>query len=448
MKIKKILAREVIDSRGNPTVEVDVFSENNIMARAIVPSGASTGEREACELRDNNPKRYMGKGVLKAVKNVNEIIGPELIKKGFDIDEQKNIDYFLIKLDGTPFKTKLGANAILGVSMAVAKLAANLKGMQLYEYLGNKKGYILPTPMLNIINGGAHADNCVDFQEMMIVPIGAKSITDAIRYSSEIYHHLKLILKKHNFSTLIGDEGGFAPNCDSIEATLQLLVDAIKDAGYVASTDGNNTKSIGIALDVAASELYVNNGDKKGQYYFKKLSKFKNKEIYKSQNEMLEFYEKLTTEFPIISIEDPFGENDWEGFQKITKQIGHKVQIVGDDIFVTNIKYLKKGIEMHAANSILIKVNQIGTLTETIEAINMANENGWTSVVSHRSGETEDVTIADLSVALNTGQIKTGSMARTDRVAKYNQLIRINEHLKDHAVYKGKKSYKFKNTNN
>lgn len=442
MKIKKIHAIEVIDSRGNPTIEVEVTSENCQFGRAIVPSGASTGEREACELRDNDKSRFHGKGVLQAVKNVNKIIGPAIIENNFLITDQKGIDNFMIALDGTPFKTKLGANAILGVSMAVVKLAAKLTCQPLYRYLGGVNSHILPTPMLNILNGGVHANNAIDFQEFMIVPVGAPNIKEAIRYAAEIYASLKDILKEHKFSTLIGDEGGFAPNCSSTEEALDLLLEAIKKAGYVPSTDCNNKKAISLALDVAASELFVKEGAHKNKYYFKKLSKFKNEEIYKTQEEMLCFYEKIVDKYPIISIEDPFDENDWDGFIKITKRLGNKIQIVGDDLFVTNTHYIQKGIEQKAANSVLIKVNQIGTITETINAIEMAQNNNWTAIISHRSGETEDVTIADIAVALNTGQIKTGSMARTDRIAKYNQLIRINEKLGKNACFLGGKSFK------
>jgi enolase len=419
--IVEIRGREVIDSRGNPTVEVEVLTASGAFGRAIVPSGASTGEKEAVELRDDDKKRYLGKGVLKAVKNVNTEIAKELV--GESVLDQNRIDQLLIKLDGTPNKSRLGANAILGVSMAVAHAAANYLGLPLYRYLGGFNAKKLPVPMMNIMNGGAHANWGIDIQEFMIMPVGAKNIKDAIRMGAEIYHNLKAVLKKENLPTSVGDEGGFAPVLKQNEQAIKLIVSAIELAGYVPGKD------VYLALDVAASELW-----EKGNKY-----DFEGKKI--SSDEMIDFYEKMVKKYPIISIEDGLGEHDWEGWNKLTARLGKKVQIVGDDLFVTNPAILKKGIEQGLGNSILIKVNQIGTLTETFDAIEMAKQAGYTAVVSHRSGETEDTTLADIAVAFNCGQIKTGSMARTDRVAKYNQLIRIEEDLGEVALYDGLKTF-------
>lgn len=403
-KIKNIIGREVLDSRGNPTVEVDVILECGIVGRAIVPSGASTGEREALELRDLD-SRYMGKGVLKAVNNVNTCIRDALI--GMDSLDQKKIDYTMIALDGTDNKSKLGANAILGVSMANLKAAALYNGEPLYKYIGN--GNVLPVPMMNILNGGAHADNPLDIQEFMIVP-QSDSIKERVRIGAEVFHNLKAILKSKGMVTAVGDEGGFAPNISSNEDALILIVDAIKKAGY------NPGKDVLLALDVAASELYSDG------FYYLDGKKY-------STDELIDFYEHLVNKYPICSIEDPVDENDWEGFNLITKRLGDKIQIVGDDLFVTNKKYLKKGIDSNSGNAILIKVNQIGTITETLETIELANKYNYKTIISHRSGETEDTTIAHLAVGLNLGQIKTGSLSRTDRVCKYNELIRIEEEL-------------------
>ncbi len=403
-KIKNIIGREVLDSRGNPTVEVDVILECGIVGRAIVPSGASTGEREALELRDLD-SRYMGKGVLKAVNNVNTCIRDALI--GMDSLDQKKIDYTMIALDGTDNKSKLGANAILGVSMANLKAAALYNGEPLYKYIGN--GNVLPVPMMNILNGGAHADNPLDIQEFMIVP-QSDSIKERVRIGAEVFHNLKAILKSKGMVTAVGDEGGFAPNISSNEDALILIVDAIKKAGY------NPGKDVLLALDVAASELYSDG------FYYLDGKKY-------STDELIDFYEYLVNKYPICSIEDPVDENDWEGFNLITKRLGDKIQIVGDDLFVTNKKYLKKGIDSNSGNAILIKVNQIGTITETLETIELANKYNYKTIISHRSGETEDTTIAHLAVGLNLGQIKTGSLSRTDRVCKYNELIRIEEEL-------------------
>ena len=422
--ISEIYAREVIDSRGNPTVEVEVYTESGGFGRAIVPSGASTGEHEAVELRDGDKKRFLGKGVLKAVSNVNEIIGPELI--GMNVFDQVGIDNYMIELDGTPNKGKLGANAILGVSLACAKAAADLCGLSLYNYLGGFNAKELPTPMMNILNGGAHADWCIDIQEFMIMPVGAPTFKEAIRMGAEVFHNLKKVLKEMGCNTAVGDEGGYAPKLASNEEALKVIVKAIKNAGY------NPGRDVRIAMDIASSEFYNKET---------KLYELKSEGKNLTSDEMIAFYEDLVSKYPIISIEDGLAEDDWDGWKKLTKALGKKVQLVGDDLFVTNTKRLEKGIEMGVANSILIKVNQIGTLTETFDAIQMAQKAGYTAVVSHRSGETEDTTIADISVALNAGQIKTGSMSRTDRIAKYNQLLRIEDELGDTAKYNGLKSF-------
>ena len=433
MKIEKIHAREILDSRGNPTIEVEVTTDNGVMGRASVPSGASTGENEALELRDGDKSRFGGKGVLKAVENVNKVIGPAL--NGFDILNQRAIDYKMLDIDGTPTKSKLGANAILGVSLAVAHAAAKALNIPLYRYIGGSNTYILPVPMMNIINGGAHSDAPIAFQEFMIRPIGASSEKEAIRIGTEVFHSLQKNLKKRGLSTAVGDEGGFAPKLDNIEDALQSIVEAIKDAGYQPGKD------VTIAIDCAASEF---SSEKGGKYYYnyKQLSNGmpkdpNGKEL--SDDEQIKFLEELITKYPIDSIEDGLDENDWDGWQKLTKTLGDRCQLVGDDLFVTNTKFLEKGIKLGAANSILIKVNQIGSLTETLEAIEMAHRHGYTTVTSHRSGETEDTTIADIAVATNSGQIKTGSMSRTDRIAKYNQLIRIEEELGSNAQYGYKK---------
>ena len=430
MKIEKIVAREILDSRGNPTVEVDVILENGVMGRAAVPSGASTGENEALELRDGDKNRYLGKGTLKAVKNVNEIIAPAL--KGDCVLNQRALDYKMIALDGTPTKSKLGANAILGVSLAAAKAAANALGLPLYRYIGGCNTYTLPVPMMNIINGGAHSDAPIAFQEFMIRPVSAPNIKESIRMGAEVFHNLAKLLKARDLSTAVGDEGGFAPALDGIEDALTIICDAIKAAGYEPGKD------IKIAMDCAASEFAVQ--DEKGNWFYdyKQLKNGKQKDPNGkklSAEEQIAFLEHLIDTYPIDSIEDGLDENDWENWVKLTAKVGHKCQLVGDDLFVTNTKFLEKGIKMGAANSILIKVNQIGSLTETLEAIEMAHRHGYTTVTSHRSGETEDATIADIAVATNSGQIKTGSMSRTDRMAKYNQLIRIEEELGDVAAY-------------
>jgi len=422
--ITDVYAREVIDSRGNPTVEVEVYTESGAFGRGIVPSGASTGENEAVELRDNDKARYLGKGVLQAVRNVNEIIAPEVI--GMDVSQQVAIDQLMIELDGTPNKSKLGANAILAVSVACAHAAADYVGLPLYLYLGGFNAKQLPVPMMNVINGGKHADSGIDFQEFMIMPIGAKSFTEAVRMGAEVFHNLKKVLVEKGYNTSVGDEGGFAPLCEGVEEALDMIVEAIKKAGYKPGVD------IYIALDPAASEFY---NAKTKTYDMER----QNQMNYTSED-MIKFYEQITAKYPIISIEDGLAENDWDGWVELTRRIGDKVQIVGDDLFVTNTDYLTKGIKTKAANSILIKVNQIGTLTETFEAIEMAKKAGFTAVISHRSGETEDTTIADIAVATNAGQIKTGSMSRTDRVAKYNQLLRIEDELDDTARFLGLKS--------
>jgi enolase len=416
MKISSVKSREVIDSRGNPTVEVDVVA-NGALGRAIVPSGASTGEREAIELRDGDKSRYLGKGVLNAVRNVNETLGPRLL--GMDATGQKFIDEVMIEMDGTPTKSKLGANAILGVSMAVARAAANAARKPLYENLSFGKGVTLPVPFMNVINGGAHADNTIDFQEFMIVPKKFPSFREALRAGVETFHILKSILKKKGYSTNVGDEGGFAPNLKTIDEVLDTLMEAIDKAGYAGK--------IQLALDVAASELW-----NEGKYVFKKSDK-----SVKTSDEMATMYEKMCSKYPIVSIEDGLGENDWAGWKKLTERLGKKTQLVGDDLFVTNTEILRKGIKEGIANAILIKVNQIGTVTETVNAVLMAQEAKYGAMMSHRSGETEDSTIADLAVALNTGMIKTGSASRTDRMAKYNQLLRIEEELGSRAKFPG-----------
>ena len=422
--IREIKARQILDSRGNPTVEVDVLLESGARGRAAVPSGASTGEKEAIELRDGDKKRWMGKGVSKAVANVGQAIAPKLI--GMDALDQKSVDRTMIELDGTKTKGKLGANAILGVSLAVARAAANETGQPLYRYLGGAGARVLPVPLMNIINGGAHADNRLDLQEFMIMPVGAPSFAEGLRMATEVFHTLKALLKKKGLNTAVGDEGGFAPDLKSNEEALSLIMKAIEGAGYRPGND------IALALDAAASEFY-----EKGTYYLEAERKPK-----RSSEEMIKYYTKMVDNYPILSIEDGLSEHDWQGWKMLTEQLGRKVQLVGDDIFVTNVEIFAQGIKEGIGNSILIKVNQIGTLTETLEAIELAKQSGYTAVVSHRSGETEDTTIADIAVALNTGLIKTGSLSRTDRVAKYNQLIRIEEELGGDAVYPGRKAIK------
>ena len=433
MKIEKIHAREILDSRGNPTVEVDVVLENGVMGRAAVPSGASTGENEALELRDGDKGRYLGKGTLKAVENVNTIIAPALV--GDCVLDQRALDYKMLALDGTPTKSKLGANAILGVSLAAAKAAANALGLPLYRYIGGCNTYTMPVPMMNIINGGSHSDAPIAFQEFMIRPVSAPSIREAVRVGAEVFHNLAKLLKARGLSTAVGDEGGFAPALDGIEDALQIICDAIKAAGYEPGKD------VKIAMDCAASEFA---GQENGEWFYdyKQLKNGKKKDPNGkklSADEQIAFLEHLIDTYPIDSIEDGLDENDWENWVKLTEKVGKKCQLVGDDLFVTNTKFLQKGIEMGAANSILIKVNQIGSLTETLEAIEMAHRHGYTTVTSHRSGETEDATIADIAVATNSGQIKTGSLSRTDRMAKYNQLIRIEEELGATSRYAYKK---------
>ena len=429
MKIQKIHAREILDSRGNPTVEVDVVLENGVLGRAAVPSGASTGENEALELRDGDKNRYLGKGTLKAVENVNNIIAPAL--QGDCVLDQRALDYKMLALDGTPTKSKLGANAILGVSLAAAKAAANALGLPLYRYIGGCNSYTMPVPMMNIINGGAHSDAPIAFQEFMIRPVSAPSIKESIRMGAEVFHNLAKLLKARGLSTAVGDEGGYAPNFDGIEDALDTIVEAIKKAGYEPGKD------VKIAMDCAASE-FATCEDGKWFYDYRQLKNGAKKDPNGkklSADEQIAYLEQLITKYPIDSIEDGLDENDWDNWVKLTAKIGDRCQLVGDDLFVTNTKFLQKGIQMGAANSILIKVNQIGSLTETLEAIEMAHRHGYTSVTSHRSGETEDATIADIAVATNSGQIKTGSMSRTDRMAKYNQLIRIEEELGDVAKY-------------
>ena len=429
MKIEKIHAREILDSRGNPTVEVEVTLENGVMGRASVPSGASTGENEALELRDGDKGRFLGKGVLKAVANVNDIIAPAL--KGWNVFDQRGLDYKMLELDGTPTKSKLGANAILGVSLAAAHTAAAALNMPLYRYIGGANSYTLPVPMMNIINGGAHSSAPIAFQEFMIQPRSAKSEKEAIRCGAEVFHALGKLLKKRGLSTAVGDEGGYAPELNGIDDALDSICQAIKDAGYEPGKD------VTIAMDCASSE-FAYQKDGKWYYNYKQLNNGMPKDpngVEYDDEGQIAYLEELCNKYPIASIEDGLDENDWEGWQKLTAKIGDRVQLVGDDLFVTNTKFLEKGIKMHVANAILIKVNQIGSLTETLEAIEMAHRHGYNSVTSHRSGETEDTTIADIAVATNSGQIKTGSMSRTDRMAKYNQLIRIEEELGSEAVY-------------
>ena len=419
-----VYAREVLDSRGNPTVEVEVTTESGAFGRAIVPSGASTGEHEAVELRDNDKHRYLGKGVQKAVENVNEIIAPEI--QGYDVSQQILIDKKMIELDGTPNKGKLGANAILAVSMACARAAADYYGLPLYQYFGGFHAHQLPTPMMNILNGGAHADWCIDIQEIMVMPVGASTFKEALRMGAEVFHNLKKVLKAKGCNTAVGDEGGYAPKLESNEDALKSVIEAIKNAGYVPGKD------VCLAMDVASSEFY---NAKTKKYELKS----EGKEL--DAKGMVEFYEELCAKYPIISIEDGLDQNDWAGWKLLTQKLGKKVQLVGDDLFVTNPARLAEGIKQGIANAILIKVNQIGTLTETFEAVEMAKRAGYTAVVSHRSGESEDTTIADIAVALNAGQIKTGSASRTDRIAKYNQLLRIEDELEDAAYYGGLKSF-------
>ncbi|MEX2485461.1 MAG: phosphopyruvate hydratase [Brumimicrobium sp.] len=420
--IAKVIGRQILDSRGNPTVEVDVYTSNGSYGRAAVPSGASTGVHEAVELRDNDPERYMGKGVQNAVAFVNTVINDAL--EGQYLFNQKAIDYKLIEIDGTENKSRIGANAILGTSLAVAKAAASESGMSLFKYVGGAGAYTMPVPMMNILNGGSHADNKIDIQEFMVMPFGAESFSEGLRMGTEIFHHLKAVLKAKGYSTNVGDEGGFAPNLGSNEEAIEFVLEAIEKAGYKAG------EQIWIALDAASSEFY---DGKKKKYVFESTGS------EMTSDEMVDYWKTWSEKYPIISIEDGLDEDDWKGWQKLTKAIGDKVQLVGDDLFVTNTKRLERGIKEKSANSILVKVNQIGTLTETIEAVQMATANSFTSVMSHRSGETEDTTIADLAVALGCGQIKTGSASRSDRMAKYNQLIRIEEELGESAYYPGLK---------
>lgn len=420
--ITDVYAREVLDSRGNPTVEVEIFTESGAFGAALVPSGASTGEYEAVELRDGDKDRYLGKGVLKAVQNVNEVIAPELL--GVDITRQNIIDQIMIELDGTDNKGKLGANAILGVSMAVAHAAASYLEIPLYNYLGGFNAKTLPTPMMNILNGGEHADNNVDIQEFMIMPVGAETFQEALQAGAEIFHSLKNVLKSKGYNTAVGDEGGFAPNLGSNEEALQTIVEAIEAAGYKPG------KEVKLAMDVASSEMYDD-----GKYHLK------GEGVVRTSEEMVAWYEEMVAKYPIISIEDGLDENDWEGHKLLTERLGDRVQLVGDDLFVTNTERLARGIEQGVGNAILVKVNQIGTLTETFEAIEMAKRAGYTAVISHRSGETEDATIADIAVAANAGQIKTGAPSRTDRVAKYNQLLRIEDELAGMGEYAGLRAF-------
>jgi enolase len=423
--IAKVFARQILDSRGNPTIEVDVCTTNGVVGRAAVPSGASTGIHEAVELRDNDKSLYKGKGVLMAVHNVNSIINEAL--NGMDVFDQKSIDTLMIRLDNTENKSKLGANAILGVSLAVSKAAAQEAGLSLYKYIGGVGAVTMPVPMMNILNGGSHADNLIDIQEFMVMPFGASSFSEGLRWGTEVFHELKGVLKARGMSTNVGDEGGFAPNLSSNEEAIQVVIEAVEKAGFTPGKD------MYIALDAASSEFY---NAEKGKYIFESTGE------ERSSSEMVDFWVDWTRNYPIISIEDGLAEDDWDGWKLATDKLGDKVQLVGDDLFVTNTKRLKKGIDEGIANSILVKVNQIGSLTETIEAVQMATRNSYSSVMSHRSGETEDATIADLAVALNTGQIKTGSASRSDRMAKYNQLLRIEEELGDSAIYPGK-DFKF-----
>jgi enolase len=425
--IANIFARQILDSRGNPTIEVDVYTSNGVMGRAAVPSGASTGVHEAVELRDDDKNVYMGKGVLKAVQNVNKVIAEEL--KGYYVSEQNEIDRRMIELDGTPNKANLGANAILGVSLAVARAAAEESNQFLYRYIGGVNANTLPIPMMNIMNGGSHADNSIDFQEFMIMPVGAPTFSEALRMGAEVFHNLKAVLKKQGYSTNVGDEGGFAPNLKSNEEAITIILQAIEKAGYKPGID------VCIALDPASSEYFL---PKENVYHLHKSTGDK-----LTPSQMVDYWKNWVDKYPIISIEDGMAEDDWAGWKQMTDVMGDKIQLVGDDLFVTNVERLKMGIDQGIANSILIKVNQIGTLTETIDAVNMAYRNSYTAVMSHRSGETEDTTIADLAVALNTGQIKTGSASRTDRIAKYNQLLRIEELLGNNAKYLGK-DFKYK----
>jgi enolase len=422
-QITEVYAREILDSRGNPTLEVEVFLESGAMGRAAVPSGASTGEREALELRDGDNARYLGKGVLKAVANVNEQIADQVI--GMEASDQIGIDGKMCELDGTEYKSMLGANAILGVSLATAKAAADEAGLPLYQYIGGANAKELPVPMMNILNGGAHADNNVDIQEFMIMPAGAKNFAEALRMGAEVFHALKGVLKGKGYNTAVGDEGGFAPNLKSNEEALEVIMEAIEKAGYRPGGD------VLLALDVASSGLY-----RDGRYILENEA-----QPEKSADQLIDFYENLVNNYPIISIEDGMAENDWEGWKKLTDRLGKRVQIVGDDIFVTNPRIIKEGIAQGIANSILIKLNQIGTLTETLDAIEMAKRAGYTTVISHRSGETEDTTLADLAVAVNAGQIKTGSLCRTDRICKYNQLLRIEDELDITAIFRGKEVF-------
>lgn len=419
LEIESVFGREILDSRGNPTVEVEVIAEGGFVGRAAVPSGASTGAFEAVELRDGDKERYLGKGVTKAVDNINNIVAPEV--EGMNVFDQTAIDKLMIELDGTPNKSKLGANAILGVSLATAKAAAEALGLSLYQYIGGVNSKVLPVPMMNIINGGQHADNSVNIQEFMIMPVGAKSFKGALQMCAEVFHNLKSVLKAKGYSTAVGDEGGFAPNLKTDEEAIQVILEAVEKAGYKPGDDFR------IAIDAAATEMYQEDGT----YFFWKTG------IRKTRDEMVDFWAELVEKYPIISLEDGLDEEDWEGWKLLTERIGDKVQLVGDDLFVTNTERLKKGIDIEVANSILIKVNQIGTLTETLDAIEMANRAGYTAVVSHRSGETEDATIADIAVAVNAGQIKTGAPSRSDRVAKYNQLLRIEEELGNVSQYPG-----------
>ncbi len=426
-EIIDIHAREVLDSRGNPTVEVEVWLDTGVCGRAIVPSGASTGVREALELRDGDKSRFLGKGCLKAVDNVNNIIAPQIV--GMYADDQVGVDKKLLELDGTPFKKNLGANALLGVSLACARAAAEEVGLPLYKYLGGVNAKVLPTPMMNVVNGGAHADSTVDFQEFFIIPAGFKTFHEALRAGVETFHHLKTVLKEKGYVTAVGDEGGFAPSCkEGNTEPLELIVEAIKRAGYKPGEE------IFLGMDVAASEFY---DDATGKYDLKKSG-----QGVKTSEEMIAWYEEMIAKYPIITIEDGLAEGDWDGWKVLTERLGNKIQLVGDDLFVTNPSILAEGIKKGVANSILIKVNQIGTLTETLDAIRLAQINGYTCMVSHRSGESEDTTIADLSVAVNAGQIKTGSASRTDRIAKYNQLLRIEEELGDEAIFEGLRAFK------